>query len=81
MRAPFCIALLLVSPLPAPGEQESYYVDASIEPGGRLLSWAFVDMDEDGALELVLAVRTNDGERELHLHRMRADRVEPEPYV
>ena len=82
MRPPLYLILLAASPLPPTGgEQESYYVDASIEPGGQMLSWTFVDMDVDGTLELVLAVHTNDGERELHLHRMRADRVQPEPYL
>lgn len=82
MRAPLVLLLLAASFLPTTGgEQETYYVDASIEPQGQMLSWTFVDMEEDGTLELVLAVRTNDGERELHLHRMRADRVEPEPYL
>ena len=82
MRAPLVLILLVASLLSTlGGEQESYYVDASIEPQGQLLSWTFVDMDQDGALELLMAVRTNDGERELHLHRMRTDRVEPEPYL
>jgi len=82
MRAPLCLVLLAAAPLPTTGGgQESYYVDASIEPKGQMLSWNFVDMEGDGSLELVMAVRTSDGERELHLHRMRADRVDPEPYL
>jgi hypothetical protein len=57
------------------------YVDASLELNEDLLGHEFVDVDGDGAPELVLAVKLRRGGRELRLHRIAGVRVEPEPYV
>ena len=84
MSALPALALALTLPLaalaPGPGDaQEVFYVDASLELDGGLLSWRFVDLDGDGARELVLAVRTRAGERELRVYRVGTDQIGPEP--
>lgn len=66
-----------LSPL-APGDAS--YIDASVRIDGLLLDWAFVDVDGDGMDELVLSARTPRGDRELHLHKMSAKKIDPEPY-
>ncbi|TDJ67204.1 MAG: hypothetical protein E2O39_15120 [Planctomycetota bacterium] len=60
-------------------ESEVFYIDASLDLDGLLASWAFVDVDGDGALELVLAVCLADGERELRVHELSAHRLESVP--
>jgi hypothetical protein len=61
---------------------DSFYVDASLEPTGKLLGWQAVD-GLPGALaplarDLVLAVRTAEG-RELRVHALRSDGIDPTP--
>ena len=65
----------------AAGPVEVGFIDASLDLRGEALDWRFVDIDGDGRRELCLAVRTEEGQRELRLHRAAADRVEPEPYA
>lgn len=64
------LPLLLGSLAGAP--EESHYLDASLDLDGKLLSWRFVDLDADGTRELVLAIGTKDGARELRVHRFDA---------
>jgi hypothetical protein len=73
MIQPLCL-LLGIS---AAGASEAFFVDASLDLDGDLLSWRFLDVDADGKRELLVAVRTPDGERELRVHDMAHDRVEP----
>lgn len=81
------LALLLAAstlgPVAAARAQDSDvgYVDASVELQGELLDLAFVDLDEDGQVELCLALRTDAGERELHFHRIEGTSVPPRPYL
>lgn len=70
--------ILSLAALPSAAE-EAHYVDASLDLGGSLLSWRFLDLEPDGSPELFLAVRTASGERELRVHRLRGDRLEPVP--
>ncbi|HSG91706.1 MAG TPA: VCBS repeat-containing protein, partial [Pseudomonadales bacterium] len=56
-------------------------MDASVRKDGTLLDWAFVDVDGSGREELVIAVRTQRGERELHLHRVEPASIDPAPYA
>lgn len=73
----FCAGL---SAFPAPVvADESHYVDASLDIDGELLSWRFLDLDRDGTDELVVAVRTRTGERELRVHDVGSTRIEPTP--
>ena len=72
---PFLVALV-ASPAWA---QDSFYSDASIDLDGELLSWRFIDLDLDGADELVIGVRAPSGGRELRVHRMERERVVLEP--
>ena len=59
---------LLLAPC-ADGAEEAHYLDASLDLDGELLSWRFLDLEDDGSRELLLAIRTADGERELRVHR------------
>lgn len=77
----WALACLAAAPAPATGGGDASYVDASVRVDGTLLDWVFVDVDEDGADELALSVRTPRGEREVHLHRVRPAAVDPEPYA
>lgn len=58
--------------------EEAHYVDASLDLDGELLSWQFVDLDENGALELVVAVGLSGGERELRVHPLSTSGVRRE---
>lgn len=59
---------------------DASYIDTSVRVEGSLLEYQFLDVERDGSKELVLAVRTPRGERELQLHRMTAKAIEPKPY-
>jgi hypothetical protein len=59
---------------------EVTYVEISLEPEGELLGSHFVDVDVDGREEVVLAVLSPAGSRELQLFRIGARGVSPEPY-
>ena len=67
------------APTAARGKGASY-IDASVRIDGLLLDWSFVDIEADGAKELIVAVRTLRGTRELQLHRTTAKSIEPKPY-
>lgn len=60
MIAALCLALSLGG--------ASGYVDASLEFEGELLDFRFVDIDGDGATELVVALLHSDGRRRLQIH-------------
>lgn len=60
---------------------EVRHVDASLDLDGTLLDRRFLDLDGDGRLELAFTLRTPRGARELRVHRIGAERVEPEPFV
>jgi len=79
------ILLASFAPGPAPAvrpeDSDVSYVDASVELRGELLDMAFVDVDEDGQVELCLALRMATGERELHFHRIQGTRIPPRPYL
>ncbi len=73
-------AALLALAFAAPAAAQAHHVDGSFRVDGRILDGRFVDVDDDGARELVLAVRLDDGRRELRVHRLRADGlVDPAP--
>lgn len=57
---------------------EVVHVDASLELDGRLLSWDSVRGLPGGEHDLVLALR-KDGVRELRVHAIEAQRVDPVP--
>lgn len=59
--------------------QESHYVDASLPVEGMLLAAEFVDVDLDGRAEVVLAVRTPGGTREIRIHDVTAEAVARTP--
>ena len=71
------IAALLFSFAAMP-QDDVFFVDASLELDGRLLSWETVHGLPDGEVDLVLAVERN-GVRELRVHAVLADRVDPKP--
>ncbi|MEZ6013880.1 MAG: FG-GAP-like repeat-containing protein [Planctomycetota bacterium] len=48
--------------------QESHFIDASLPVEGTLLAAEFIDVDMDGRDEVVLAVRTPAGAREIRIH-------------
>ena len=62
--------------------QESYYVDASLEPDASLLGWEAVNnlagAEAPLRRDLVLAVRGDDG-RELRIHACRPNGIDPVP--
>ncbi len=60
------------------GEPETLHVDASLELDGRLLSWEAVRGLPGGGMDLVLAVQRR-GARELRIHAVEAERVDPVP--
>lgn len=60
------------------GEQEVVHVDASLELDGRLLSFEAVRGLAGGEMDLVLAVQRR-GQRELRVHAVEAERVDPLP--
>jgi hypothetical protein len=60
-------------------EQDAFYVDASLTVDGTVLAAEFVDVDLDGRDEVVLAVRTPNGNRELRIHDVQADAVARTP--
>ncbi len=73
------LSVLLLSLLTAPDAgAESHYLDASLDLDGQLLSWRFLDLNDDGRRELVLAVLAPSGERELRVHRLDAGGLERE---
>jgi len=59
--------------------QESHYVDVSLPVEGALLAAEFVDVDLDGRDEVVLAVRTPGGTRELRIHDVTPEAVSRTP--
>ena len=59
---------------------DARYVDATLEPEGEILSARFLDVDLTGTPELVLALRREDGGRELRFHRLRGTTLEPDPF-
>lgn len=63
----------------ARGGDAAHYVDASLDLDGELLAWRFVDLDRDGRTELILAVRPPSGTRELRVHALGSERIEPLP--
>lgn len=78
----FLAALVLASTAAALEKKESYYVDASLEPGVQLLGWEAVD-GLAGARpplrrDVVLAVLTSTG-RELRMHACMPDSIEAVP--
>lgn len=75
-----CLAFLAaLSPLVRAEGDEAHFVDASLDLDGLLLSWRAVDLAGDARRELALAVRTAGGRRELRIHRMGDERIDPEP--
>jgi len=63
-------ALSLLLPLLSGPGDEAHYVDASLDLDGEVASWRFLDLDDDGAFELVVAVVLPGGERELRVHAL-----------
>jgi len=59
--------------------QESHYVDVSLPVDGQLLAAEFIDVDRDGRDEVVLAVRTPAGARELRIHDFSGTALAREP--
>ena len=78
-RIRLALAFALALAARAPAGDAAHYVDASLDLDGELLSWRFVDLDRDGQVELVLAVRPPSGARELRVHAVSAERVDPRP--
>ena len=74
------ILALLLAAAPHAGNDEVAWIEASLEPPGELLNAHFADVDLDGRDEIVLAVRTAEGSRELRIHRIFAQGVEPAPH-
>ncbi len=75
-------ALVLACPASAREKKESYYVDASLEPGVQLLDWEAVDGLAGSRpplhRDVVLAVLTPSG-RELRIHAVTPDSLEAVP--
>lgn len=59
--------------------QESHFIDASLPVDGTLLDARFLDVDLDGRDEVVLAVRTPSGARELRIHDVAEESVARAP--
>ena len=67
---------LLVAAAPAP--QETHYVETSIDLGGSLASWRFVDLGQADP-ELAVSVALRGGERELRFHPFDGPTIAQEP--
>ena len=63
----------------APGDGVNYR-SWTLELGGALLGVECLDVDQDGNLELCLAVLGSDQSRELRFHRLVGQKVELEPF-
>ena len=61
---PFAFALALIA------QPDVQFIDCSIRPEGEILGARFVNVDADSQQELVLALATETGQRELHIHEL-----------
>ena len=74
------IALLSLLSLVTTASDDVHYTDCSVRLEAEFLDARFLNVDADPALELVLALRRPNGDRELRIHELDArGALEPEP--